>query len=99
MSVDLWIVLVSLFAFAWVYDLYVVTPMNHDGAKRHPLTAIQVVIGVGITLAGAYAAMWDCMTPEWAVGVVVACFVASGTPMIIGDVRRWYEHERNSATN
>ena len=85
--IELWVAMVILFAFGLVYETFVIDRMNTNGAKKHPLTAIQVSIGVLVTIGGAWLVDGDCMT----VSTLLLCFAASGLPMTIGDIGRWYE--------
>lgn len=92
MDVPIGTVLVALFSYGWVYDIFVIGRMNGIRARFHPLTALQVTVGVAVTLAGAWLADGECIQFV----TLIACFAASGVPMIVGDIRRWYEVEEDA---
>jgi len=79
-------VLMGLLLFGIGYNWFV-TRLEQGGHDRG-YTSLLVVVGVMVTLAGALVVVgW------WAVLVVALCFVASGTPMIVGSIAR-YTRER-----
>lgn len=51
----------------------------------HPLAAAEVALGTIYTLGGVWLVDGDCIS----IWTLLFCFVASGTPMIAGDVFRW----------
>ena len=82
--VELWMVLTILFAMSVVYN-EMIAKVNKESEGNHPLAAAAVAVGVLFTVFGAYllGAPWECI---W---LIMICFVASGTWMIVGDVGRW----------
>ena len=86
---ELWQVAVILAGVSVLYN-EAVALVNKRTGGNHPLAAAEVVIGTMYTIAGAWLVDGDCVhlwTLFW-------CFVASGTPMIVGDVTRWLEGMR-----
>lgn len=55
-------------------------------------TALLVAVGVMFTLAGA-----SCLVGIQAIIIITWCFVASGTPMILGDVWRYVRSREDVA--
>lgn len=82
--IDSWIVLVILFALSVVYN-EMIDRINKDSEGDHPLAAAAVAVGVLFTLLGAHF----IGVPAEYIWLVLLCFVASGTWMIVGDVGRW----------
>jgi len=56
--------------------------IDHMGDRLHGYTAFAVVAGVLITLGGLALIDWR------AAAIALACFAASGTPMVLGDIAR-----------
>jgi hypothetical protein len=83
-------VLIGLVAFGVGYNWLVGWLEQHD--YQHGFVSLLVVAGVLVTLAGAAlivglpAALW-----------VAACFVCSGTPMIIGSIVRYVRRRADNA--
>lgn len=73
-----------------MYGLAYNSLVNYLGERLHGYTALMVAGGVLVTLAGAAMISWQ------AAGLVLACFVASGTPMILGDIARTVERREKS---
>ncbi len=74
-------VLAGLLLFGIGYNRFV-TWLERQGHDRG-YTALLVVGGVLVTLAGAIP-----ITGWWTIMVITLCFVASGTPMIVGSIWR-----------
>ena len=70
------VVLGFLFMFGWGFHYFV----NSLGKRKEGYLALFVVAGVLVTLGGAALINWQ------AAALVLACFFASGTPMIVGEV-------------
>jgi hypothetical protein len=80
-----WIVYVCLFALSWVHNELI--NLVHDETDGHnPWTAFFVVAGVLYTIAAAYLIDGEYIN----IWTLFFCYVASGTPMIIGDMVRYY---------
>ena len=63
------------------------TDIDPEGAGSY----FWVVFGVGYTLLGIYAILsivFGAQAALWIVAIALACFSASGLPMIFGDIRR-----------
>jgi hypothetical protein len=82
-------VLAALLMFGLAYN----TLMEILGERKEGYTGFFVAIGTVITLVGAFYASQFKPVPYW---VALACFAASGIPMIIGDVLR-VERARQAA--
>jgi MFS family permease len=74
-------VLAALVMFGLAYN----TLMEHLGERKVGYTGFFVAIGTVITLVSAFYVCEFRPVPYW---VALACFTASGIPMIIGDVLR-----------
>jgi hypothetical protein len=83
-----WVVAVGLFALSLLYDRGVIRRGDRQGWLE-PYTAFSVVAGVLYTLAGVWA------VDRKAAVLTFWAFVASGTPMIAGDLERYLERARN----
>lgn len=81
-------VLAGLFALSLLYDRGVIRRGDRAGWLE-PYTAFSVVAGVLYTLAGVWA------VDRKAAVLAFWCFVASGTPMIWGDLERYLERVAN----
>lgn len=81
-------VLAGLFALSLLYDRGVIRRGDRAGWLE-PYTAFTVVAGVLYTLAGVW------MVDRKAAALTFWAFVASGTPMILGDLERYLERARN----
>jgi len=84
LTVNGWVfgaVLVALVMFALAYNIL----MGILGERKEGYTSFFVAIGTVITLTGAFYATQFQPVPYW---VMLACFAASGIPMIVGDVLR-----------
>ena len=84
------IIIFSLLAFGVVYNLFVAWL----GTRKRGYTALLVAFGSAVTLAGVAAINLE------AAMITLACFVASGTPMILGDIQRYItarEHAEHEA--
>ena len=81
--VTIWVLLL-LFAFGWLYSLLVYVYLPAWKIKH--ITAQEVIVGVGVTVAGyGFAIGWDQSILGWqAVSILLLCFVATGGPMAIG---------------
>ena len=88
-SGKMWIVLVLLFAASVVFN-EIVERINRESKGDHPLAAAGVVVGVAFTLVGVYflGVPWEYIL------LVILAFVATGTPMLVGDVGRWLARQR-----
>jgi len=84
-KVDLYIVLIGLFSISWPYNA--LTDWVHVATKSaSPWTSFLVVGGILYTIGGAV------LVDGWAtinVFTLLACFAASGLPMVVGDVLRY----------
>ena len=83
-----WIIAVVLFVLSTIYDVLVIRRL----ARQHQMekwTWLTVVGGVGYTLAG----FW--LLDKKAAAQMFLLFCASGAPMSVGDLVRWWERERN----
>jgi hypothetical protein len=92
LTVNGWVfgaVLAALVMFGMAYNVL----MGNLGERKEGYTSFFVAIGTVITLIGAFYTTQFQPAPYW---VVVACFAASGIPMILGDVLR-AEHIRQAA--
>ena len=85
----LWIVLILLFIASIVFN-EAVSIVNRITNGVHPLAAAEVAVGAIYTLFGSWLAGVKIET----ILVILLCFVASGIPMIIGDVVRWLRRIR-----
>lgn len=81
-------IFVALFGLSLLYDRLVIRRGDRQGWLE-PFTALTVVVGVLYTLAGVWA------VDRKAAVLVFWAFVASGTPMILGDLERYLERVRN----
>ena len=79
-------ILFGLFMFGSAYNAFV---GSLEGRKDGYL-AMLVAAGVGITLVGVAIISWQAAV------LVLACFAASGIPMIIGEIARTI-HKRERA--
>jgi undecaprenyl pyrophosphate phosphatase UppP len=82
-------VLAALVMFGLAYNVL----MSNLGERKEGYTAICVALGTVITLLGVFYSTQFQPAPWW---VVVTCFVASGIPMIAGDIIR-AERSRHEA--
>ena len=64
--------------------------VNHRSHGDHPLAAAEVAVGVFYTLLGAWLVDGMCLRVE----TILICFIASGTPMLVGDIMRWMVRHR-----
>ena len=78
----------GLFILSLLYDRLVIRRGDRQGWLE-PFTAFSVVAGVLYTLAAVWA--FD----RRAARAAFWAFVASGTPMILGDLERYLERARN----
>ena len=82
MKQELLIVMLSLGLFGIIYNAFT------DWIERHGhdrgITSLLVVVGVIVTLAGALT-----LIGLDSVIILAFCFVASGTPMIVGSLARY----------
>lgn len=85
--IDIWAGMLILFAFGLVYEIFVVDRMNRYESPRHPLMAFQVIVGVAVTIGVAWLVDGDCIS----LLTLFLCLAASGTPMTIGCVFRWWQ--------
>ena len=79
---------IGLFVLSLLYDRLVIRRGDRQGWLE-PFTALTVVAGVLYTLAAVWA------VDRKAAVVTFWAFVASGTPMILGDLERYLERVRN----
>ncbi len=70
------VILAFLFMFGWAFQYFV----SNLGNRKDGYLAMFVATGVLVTLGGAAFISWQ------AAAIVGACFVASGTPMIVGEI-------------
>ena len=84
MNWPLWMVFVGLFGVSIAFN-ECVGIINKRSGNNHPLASFGVVIGTSYTIAGAWLADGDSI----GVWTLFLCFVASGLPMIMGDILRW----------
>jgi uncharacterized membrane protein len=84
---DLVIVLMTLLGFGAVYNQLVAWLENQEGEEGY--TAFLVVGGTLVTLAGAAV-----LVGLEAALVVLACFAASGTPMVLGSAWRYIQERQ-----
>jgi hypothetical protein len=82
-----WVVVI-LFGLSLLYDRGVIRRGDRAGWLE-PYTALTVVAGVLYTLAGVWA------VDRKAAVLTFWAFVASGAPMIAGDLERYLERVRN----
>jgi len=75
-------ILASLVAFGCIYNWWV-ERLEHQGHDRGYMGLI-VALGCTVTLAGAVAIV-GLEPVRWVFG----CFVASGTPMVVGSISRY----------
>ena len=80
------IIISALFFFGVCYNAFIA----FLGSRKRGYTALLVAFGSAVTLAGVAA-----LDLQAAI-LTLACFVASGTPMILGDIHR-YITERTRA--
>jgi hypothetical protein len=71
-------VLIGLFMTGWAYNSLI----EYLSDRIHGYTALTVVAGVLVTIGGMALVDWR------AAAIALACFAASGTPMVIGDIAR-----------
>lgn len=91
--IPLEIVLVALveFLFGLGYNALVVWAFRH----RLMHVSLSVVIGVAVTLLIPTVVWFDHPMPFWQCGgLLLICFAASGTPMIVGSTRRTVNNKR-----
>jgi len=75
-------VLGALALFSWIYDRWV-ERLENEGKDRGYMGFI-VAVGCAVTIAGF--GLW---TGKWQeAGEILVCFVASGSLMIVGSIRR-----------
>jgi hypothetical protein len=90
MNERVWAVLAGLALFGILYD-ELVEYLERYGHDRGYLGFI-VSFGVAVTCLG-----WALITADWTgLLLLIGAFAASGTPMILGSIRR-YLHERFEA--
>jgi len=82
-------VLGALALFSWIYDHWV-GGLEREGKDRGYMGLLIVAFGCAVTIAGFV--MWTGNLQE--AGQILVCFVASGSFMIIGSIRR---HVRSRA--
>lgn len=83
MHLPLALVMIILFSGSILYNEWV-AKVNTVSNGDHPLAAAEVSVGVLYTLFGAWLVDGSCLN----VWTILWCFVASGSPMIFGDVFR-----------
>lgn len=84
MGLKMGLTLLSLLLFGIVYN-WIVARMERTGYEKCYVSLL-VVIGVAVTGCGyGFVAGWEHIVP------LVACFVASGVPMIAGSVARYVQ--------
>lgn len=71
-------ILFGLFMFGIAFNYFV----DHLNGLKDGYLSLLVVAGVGITLIGVAIISWQAAV------LVLACFAASGIPMIIGEIAR-----------
>lgn len=87
MNATLLLILAILIAFGLIFDRLVGRIEADD--PDHGYTAIWVVVGVGVTVA-LISPIIGWMNAL----IVIAGFIASGVPMILGSIRRHLESRR-----
>lgn len=85
---DIWLVMLLLLAGGILYN-WLVEYVQRQLPNRHGLTAWLVVVGVLGTLIG-FLLLTDVRTFT----LVLLCFVVTGTPMVLGSMRRYAQGER-----
>lgn len=83
------VVAMALIAFGYGYNTWIHAINRSIG--RTPLASLFVVLGVAVTVAGAGIIVWIWYGWQMAAYHVVidaAAFLATGVPMILGDVNR-----------
>ena len=89
MPISAIVILLSLFALSWVHNEII--NLVHESTKgSNPWTAFFVVAGTLYTIGAAY--LID--GPDINIWTLFFCYVASGSPMIIGDMVRYYRRGR-----
>lgn len=83
MNLPLALVLLILFSGSILYN-EAVAKVNTVSNGDHPLAAAEVAVGVLYTLFGAWLVDGECL----GIWTILWCFVASGSPMLIGDIFR-----------
>lgn len=89
----------GLAVMSWWFNQWVDAQAETDPLGGY--AAVQVVLGVSYTLAGAgvvLAALLDVKVAIEAVGIMAVCFAASGLPMMVGDMRRSARRRRDLLT-
>ncbi len=74
----------SIFFNEWV------AMVNRRSNGDHPLAAAQVAVGVLYTITMAWAVDGERI----GIWTMLWCFVASGSPMLVGDVARWIGRQK-----
>lgn len=83
-----WLIASALFVMSTFYDVLVIRRLARQ-RKMEKWTWLTVVVGVGYTVAG----FW--LLDRQAAIQMFLLFCASGAPMSVGDLVRWWERERN----
>lgn len=83
MNLPLSLMLLILFSGSILYNEAVAT-VNVKSKGDYPLAAAAVAVGVMYTLFAAWLVDGTCMS----IWTILWCFVASGSPMLAGDVFR-----------
>lgn len=90
-SADIWLILGLFMALTFVTSI--LFDRGISWLKRHGYdegyVSLEVVAGVGYTLIFAGLFLWLAGYGWRPVAVTVAFFIASGLPMIIGDIARY----------
>jgi len=82
--------LVILVSVSFIFDIVVVGPINARSRGDHPLAAAEVALGTLYTILVA----WTVDGHNINIWTLLWCFVASGSPMIVGDVARWISRQK-----
>lgn len=80
-------VLSSLLLFGAAFNAFVTWAQRHGYDEG--VTAFEVVVGVLITLGGASLILWNRPFDAVSLLILLLCFVASGSPMIVGAWSRY----------
>ncbi len=81
------VVWAGLFLFGCLFNAFVGWA-QHQGYDEG-LTALEVVLGVLVTVLGASLALWGRVYNAGSLLTLLTCFVASGSPMILGALARY----------
>ena len=89
MHLPIALVMLILFSMSILFN-EAVGKINDVSEGQHPLAAVAVAVGVLYTILGAWMVDGDCMS----IWTIAWAFLASGSPMIAGDILRWLERRK-----